>query len=154
MQRSSNPALQCARVAATIFSTCLGFAAAPSFGDDSSQCPPGLSHRSPQEVLSDHLDIHFLELPKFRLTAEQVKTPLEAWLYFLNHAETLDHLLHQSPHLHRLRSGGKLSGLNSRKFEQLGDHVNELICLHADAMDEAGRHLRLFHGAGLQRIYQ
>jgi predicted transposase/invertase (TIGR01784 family) len=34
--------------------------------------------------------MHFIELPKFTLTAEQVETPLEAWCYFLRFGETLD----------------------------------------------------------------
>jgi predicted transposase/invertase (TIGR01784 family) len=42
------------------------------------------------EVLTDHLVMHFVELPKFTLTAEQLKTPLEVWCYFLRHGESLD----------------------------------------------------------------
>jgi len=41
-------------------------------------------------VLTDDLTIHFFELPKFGLTAEDVRTPLEAWLYFLRYAERMD----------------------------------------------------------------
>src|SRR5438552_3938716 len=31
-----------------------------------------------------------LELPKFTRSAEELATPLDAWLYFLRHAERLD----------------------------------------------------------------
>jgi len=41
-------------------------------------------------VFTDDLTIHFFELPKFKLTAEEVRTPLEAWLYFLRYAERMD----------------------------------------------------------------
>jgi predicted transposase/invertase (TIGR01784 family) len=40
--------------------------------------------------LTDDLAIHFFELPKFRLTAEELVTPLDTWLYFLRYAENLD----------------------------------------------------------------
>ena len=40
--------------------------------------------------LTDDLSIHFFELPKFNLSADQITTPLEAWLYFLRHADRLD----------------------------------------------------------------
>ena len=40
--------------------------------------------------LTDDLAIHFFELPKFRLTAEELTTPLDSWLYFLRNAENLD----------------------------------------------------------------
>jgi predicted transposase/invertase (TIGR01784 family) len=41
-------------------------------------------------VLSDDLSIHLFELPKFQLGAEELSTPLDAWLYFLRHATELD----------------------------------------------------------------
>jgi predicted transposase/invertase (TIGR01784 family) len=40
--------------------------------------------------LTEDLAIHFFELPKFRLTADELTTPLDTWLYFLRYAETLD----------------------------------------------------------------
>ena len=40
--------------------------------------------------LTDDLAIHFFELPKFRLTAAELATPLDSWLYFLRNAENLD----------------------------------------------------------------
>jgi predicted transposase/invertase (TIGR01784 family) len=39
---------------------------------------------------SDDLALYTLELPKFRLTAEQLTSPLDTWLYFLRYAEVLD----------------------------------------------------------------
>jgi predicted transposase/invertase (TIGR01784 family) len=41
-------------------------------------------------VLTDHLKIHFFQLPRFTLRAEELRTPLEAWLYFLRKATELD----------------------------------------------------------------
>jgi hypothetical protein len=47
---------------------------------------------SPQKgiVLTNHLRIHFFELPKFQRPLESLTTPLEAWLYFLRYAEDLN----------------------------------------------------------------
>jgi len=47
---------------------------------------------SPQKgiVLTDHLCIHFFELPKFQRPLEELTTPLESWLYFLRYAEDLN----------------------------------------------------------------
>lgn len=39
---------------------------------------------------SDDLAMHIFELPKFARTPEELADPLELWLYFLRHAETLD----------------------------------------------------------------
>lgn len=50
----------------------------------------GLTDLASGKVFSDHLQMHFVELKKFALTAEQVKTPLDAWCYFLRHGESLD----------------------------------------------------------------
>ena len=41
-------------------------------------------------VLSDHLEMHLFELPKFQASAQQLAGSLEKWLYFLRHAESLD----------------------------------------------------------------
>jgi predicted transposase/invertase (TIGR01784 family) len=41
-------------------------------------------------VFTDHLGIHILELGKFSLTADRVRTPLEMWCYFLRHGQELD----------------------------------------------------------------
>jgi predicted transposase/invertase (TIGR01784 family) len=35
-------------------------------------------------------EFHFLELPKFTRTVEQLETPLEKWIYFIKNAEDLD----------------------------------------------------------------
>ncbi|MBI3944422.1 MAG: PD-(D/E)XK nuclease family transposase [Armatimonadetes bacterium] len=41
-------------------------------------------------ALTDDLTIHLFELPKFRLAPAELATPLDAWLYFLCHAEGMD----------------------------------------------------------------
>jgi predicted transposase/invertase (TIGR01784 family) len=46
--------------------------------------------RKTGQVLTDHFQMHFIELPKFVLTPEQLQTPLEVWCYFLIHAPTLE----------------------------------------------------------------
>ena len=42
------------------------------------------------ESPSDHFSIHIVELPKFTLGEDEVRTPEHRWCYFLQHAETLD----------------------------------------------------------------
>jgi hypothetical protein len=41
-------------------------------------------------ALTDHLCIHFFELPKFQRPLKELTTPLEGWLYFLRYAEDLN----------------------------------------------------------------
>ena len=41
-------------------------------------------------VLCKDLEIHVLELNKFKLPVEEVKTPLERWCYFFKHGAALD----------------------------------------------------------------
>jgi predicted transposase/invertase (TIGR01784 family) len=41
-------------------------------------------------VLTEDLEIHFVELPKFDLTPERLTTGLEMWCYFLKHGDELD----------------------------------------------------------------
>jgi predicted transposase/invertase (TIGR01784 family) len=43
-----------------------------------------------QLVLSDHLDIHIVELPKFVAGPAQLSSPFDVWCFFLRHGETLD----------------------------------------------------------------
>jgi predicted transposase/invertase (TIGR01784 family) len=43
-----------------------------------------------QVRLTDDLEIHVVELPKFALRAEELSTPFDIWCYFLRHAATLD----------------------------------------------------------------
>lgn len=45
------------------------------------------THRIP---LTNDLEFHFLELPKFRKTPDELSDGLELWLYFLRHAEKMD----------------------------------------------------------------
>ncbi|MBI3822721.1 MAG: PD-(D/E)XK nuclease family transposase [Planctomycetes bacterium] len=44
----------------------------------------------PQIEFSPHLAIHLVELPKFRLSADELTNTLEQWTYFLNHGSELD----------------------------------------------------------------
>src|SRR5262249_65847 len=46
--------------------------------------------RGRQFNIEMHLAIHLVELPKFSLSLEELKTPLEAWCWFLRHAASLD----------------------------------------------------------------
>lgn len=41
-------------------------------------------------VLTDQLDLHLIELPKFRRKLDELGDPLDQWLYFLRYAEDLD----------------------------------------------------------------
>lgn len=41
-------------------------------------------------VLTDDIQIHVVELPKFGTPADKLATPLDAWLYFLRHAAELE----------------------------------------------------------------
>jgi predicted transposase/invertase (TIGR01784 family) len=41
-------------------------------------------------LLTDDLEIHLLELPKFTKTAEELSSPLDRWLFFLRHGAELD----------------------------------------------------------------
>ena len=40
--------------------------------------------------LTDDLEFHILELPKFTKSADELVTGLDVWLYFLRHAATMD----------------------------------------------------------------
>jgi predicted transposase/invertase (TIGR01784 family) len=40
--------------------------------------------------MTEDLEFHFLELPKFNKGADELTTGLDMWLYFLRHAETMD----------------------------------------------------------------
>jgi predicted transposase/invertase (TIGR01784 family) len=48
------------------------------------------SDKYPQLLFSDHESIHLVELPKFKLKANELVDPLDAWCYFLIHGETMD----------------------------------------------------------------
>jgi predicted transposase/invertase (TIGR01784 family) len=41
-------------------------------------------------ALNEHLFMHFIELPKFNLKLDELKTPREIWCYFLKHSTSLD----------------------------------------------------------------
>ncbi|MFO7905319.1 MAG: Rpn family recombination-promoting nuclease/putative transposase [Pirellulaceae bacterium] len=50
----------------------------------------GLLERDEQLCLTQHLDIHLLELPKFGSKVEALEEPLDFWLYFFQNGEELD----------------------------------------------------------------
>jgi predicted transposase/invertase (TIGR01784 family) len=49
-----------------------------------------LRERRHQVAFTDDLAVHILELSKFTRSAAELASPLDVWLYFLKHAETLD----------------------------------------------------------------
>jgi predicted transposase/invertase (TIGR01784 family) len=56
--------------------------------------------------LSEDMEFHLLELPKFTKSADELQSGLEIWLYFLRHAEKMDTealpmALHQEPLVQR-----------------------------------------------------
>ncbi len=46
--------------------------------------------KHPELVLSTHQSMHLVELPKFKLRADELATPLDLWCYFLRHGDELD----------------------------------------------------------------
>jgi predicted transposase/invertase (TIGR01784 family) len=50
----------------------------------------GLYNREYGVCFSEHVRIHLLELPKFHGGLEDLCEPLEKWVYFFQHAETMD----------------------------------------------------------------
>jgi predicted transposase/invertase (TIGR01784 family) len=49
-----------------------------------------LLERTAHFPLTDDLEFHLLELPKFTKSATELATGLDTWLYFLRHAEKID----------------------------------------------------------------
>jgi predicted transposase/invertase (TIGR01784 family) len=49
-----------------------------------------LLEKSRQFPLTEDIDFHLLELPKFTKTAEELDSGLDIWLYFFRHAEKID----------------------------------------------------------------
>lgn len=49
-----------------------------------------LRERHHRALFTDQLQLHILELPKFRKAVEELATPLDRWLFFLRHAQHLD----------------------------------------------------------------
>jgi hypothetical protein len=41
-------------------------------------------------LLTEDMEFHILELPKFTKTANELTSGLHVWLYFLRHAENMD----------------------------------------------------------------
>ena len=50
----------------------------------------GLWERTRQLCLTEHLEIHLLEIPKFHRAVEALREPLDFWLYFLQNGKELD----------------------------------------------------------------
>ena len=49
-----------------------------------------LLEKTHQFPLTDDLEFHFFELPKFRKTPDELDEDIDSWLYFLRHAEKMD----------------------------------------------------------------
>ena len=49
-----------------------------------------LLEKTHQFPLTDDLEFHFFELPKFRKTPDELDEGIDSWLYFLRHAEKID----------------------------------------------------------------
>jgi hypothetical protein len=50
----------------------------------------GLWDARTQVTFSDHLAIHLFQLPRFKKSPEELSSPLDLWLYFLNNGKWLD----------------------------------------------------------------
>lgn len=46
------------------------------------------------EIGLEHLQFHFVELPKFHKVESQLTNPIDQWIYFIKHAEDLDTVPH------------------------------------------------------------
>ena len=72
------------------YSICfLGFRRFASSADVYHNCFE-LVDRNTGEVLTDHLGMHIIELPKFALAEDELRSIEEVWYYFLRHAKSLD----------------------------------------------------------------
>lgn len=49
-----------------------------------------LRERYHQTLFTDQMAVHILELPKFKKSVDELLTPLDRWLFFLQHAVNLD----------------------------------------------------------------
>jgi predicted transposase/invertase (TIGR01784 family) len=49
-----------------------------------------LLERDSQECLTEHQELHLLEIPKFHCELEALREPLDFWLYFLQNGKELD----------------------------------------------------------------
>lgn len=73
-----------------------------------------------QSRFSDQMDVHLLELPKFHESLSELNSPLDAWLYFLQHVAELeleDWPEQLSPPLHR--AAKELEMLSLSEIERL-----------------------------------
>jgi predicted transposase/invertase (TIGR01784 family) len=49
-----------------------------------------IMNRKHRIAFTDHFELHTMELPKFGLSLDKLKTPLDRWCYFLKNAPSLD----------------------------------------------------------------
>jgi predicted transposase/invertase (TIGR01784 family) len=49
-----------------------------------------LRERQTGVVFSEQMQMHLLEIPKFKMAHDELRTPLEGWVYFLKHGAELD----------------------------------------------------------------
>jgi predicted transposase/invertase (TIGR01784 family) len=79
-----------------------------------------LRERQAGVVFSDQVVMHVFELPKFALSAAQLKTPLERWLYFLIHGASLDpdHLPAELQAAEIQRALGELQKMTQSELER------------------------------------
>jgi predicted transposase/invertase (TIGR01784 family) len=52
--------------------------------------PVHLQNVRTNQRFSNHLELHLIEIPKFRKSLAELAEPLDQWLYFFKHAEELD----------------------------------------------------------------
>lgn len=52
--------------------------------------PVQLQDMRTNQQFSSHLQMHLIEIPKFRKTLLELTSPMDQWVYFLKHAEELD----------------------------------------------------------------
>jgi predicted transposase/invertase (TIGR01784 family) len=120
-------------------------------------------NRAHQVAFSQDFLLYTLELPKFRLAAEQLRQPLDQWLYFLRHGETLDSTALPStldtPEMHRALEELTVLSQNDLERERYLARVkmqrDELSRLHSAREDglEAGREEGLLKGQWIGAIH-
>ncbi len=59
-------------------------------GDSPGHCVFRLADSENKLRFTDDLEIHTIELPKFQSDVSQIASPIDAWTWFLRHAERLD----------------------------------------------------------------
>jgi predicted transposase/invertase (TIGR01784 family) len=112
-------------------------------------------------AFTDQLQVHILELAKFKLRAEELTTAVDRWLYFLCHAEELDtkRLPPTMDHPEIHQALGELSTMTQTELER--DRYESRLKMQRDiaaAMAEARIEVRVQeisrHIRGYQRMLQ